>query len=77
MQMLGREIKVGIYQLLWGTHQLLCCLREEHKPYKENTSRLLQSNLNVWNKPEPEFWQTVPVSIISACNTGSDIKATM
>jgi len=25
---------------------------------------------------EPEFWQSVHVSIISACYTGSDIKAT-
>lgn len=39
MQMLKGNIKVGVYQLQQGTRQLLCRLREQQKPYKENSSK--------------------------------------
>lgn len=75
MQMLKGKIKVGVYQLQQGTRQLLCRLREQQKPYKENSSKESFSAALMFGLSQSLNFGSV--SIISACYTGFDIKATM
>lgn len=77
MQMLKGKIKVGVYQLQQGTRQLLCRLREQQKPYKENSSKESFSAALMFGLSQSLNFGSVYVSIISACYTGFDIKATM
>lgn len=72
MQILKVNIDTGVCKLLWWT----CWLEEQYEPYMENTSKEFFAP-TLMPKPEPEFWQSAHVSIISACFTGSDIKATL
>lgn len=73
MQRWEVKINTGVYQLLWWT----CWLEEQHEPYMENTSKEFFSPTSMSGLSQSLNFGRAHVSIISACYTGSDIKATV